>query len=79
MRALETGRYLLRATNTGISAIIDYRGNITARSAQDEEVVLTGIVSPREGATPYVRVGNAPVIVLCVLVLVIARVTSRNP
>ncbi|UCC55185.1 MAG: apolipoprotein N-acyltransferase [Gammaproteobacteria bacterium] len=78
MRARETGRPMLRATNTGISAIIDYRGNIMARSAQDEEVVLTGSVIPRAGATPYVRVGNMPVITLCVALLLMTWVTSRK-
>jgi apolipoprotein N-acyltransferase len=78
MRARETGRPMLRATNTGISAIIDSRGNITARSAQDEEVVLTGSVIPRAGATPYVRVGNALAIGVCIVLLLIARVVSRT-
>ena len=78
MRARETERPMLRATNTGISAIIDYRGNISARSAQDEEVVLTGSVTPRAGATPYVRVGNVPAIGLCVAFLLMAWVTSRK-
>jgi apolipoprotein N-acyltransferase len=79
LRARETGRPMLRATNTGISAIIDYRGNIVARSAQDAEVVLTGSVIPRAGATPYVRAGNVPVIALCVVLLLMAWVTSRKP
>jgi len=79
MRARETGRPMLRATNTGISAIIDYRGNIIALSAQDEEVVLTGGVTPRAGATPYVRAGNVPVIVICMALLLMAWVTSRKP
>jgi apolipoprotein N-acyltransferase len=79
MRTRETGRPMLRATNTGISAIIDYRGNIIARSAQDEEVVLTGSVTPRKGATPYVRAGNVPVIALCVALLLMAWVVARKP
>lgn len=54
MRALETGRYLLRATNTGISAIIGPRGEELARSAQFEQSVVTGDVRPMKGATPYV-------------------------
>lgn len=78
MRARETGRPMLRATNTGISAIIDYRGNIITRSAQDEEVVLTGSVTPRAGATPYVRTGNVPVIVICVTLLLLIRVMTRT-
>jgi apolipoprotein N-acyltransferase len=64
MRAKETGRPLLRATNTGISAIIDHRGRIMARSPQFEEAVVTGSVVPQQGATPYVRFGNLPVLLL---------------
>jgi apolipoprotein N-acyltransferase len=78
MRARETGRPMLRATNTGISAIVDYRGNIIKRSAQDEEVVLTGRVTPRAGATPYVRTGNVPVIVVCMALLLMTWITSRK-
>jgi len=65
LRAKETGRPMLRATNTGISAIIDYDGTVLARSAQFETAVVTGSIVPRQGATPYVRFGNAPVIILC--------------
>ncbi len=62
MRALETGRYLLRATNTGISAVIGPHGTILARSPQFEADALSARVVGREGATPYVRAGNVPVI-----------------
>lgn len=58
MRALETGRYLLRATNTGISAFIGPRGGLLARSPQFESDVLRGEVVPMEGMTPYARVGD---------------------
>ena len=46
MRALETGRYLLRATNTGISALIGPGGDILARSPAFEQHVLSGAVTP---------------------------------
>jgi apolipoprotein N-acyltransferase len=72
MRARETGRPMLRATNTGISALIDHRGRITAQSAQFEAAVVTGAVEPRQGATPYVRWGNVPVVVLCTGLLLVA-------
>ncbi|MFN2308814.1 MAG: apolipoprotein N-acyltransferase [Gammaproteobacteria bacterium] len=70
MRALETGRYLLRATNTGISAIIGPDGGVRVRSAQFETAVVRGEIEPRTGATPYVRWGDWPVIIaaLCVFV-----------
>lgn len=55
MRALEAGREMLRATNTGVTAIIDHRGEIVSRLPQFESAVLTGQVQPRSGVTPYVR------------------------
>ena len=58
MRALETGRYLLRSTNTGISALIDHKGRITGFSPPFEKHVLSGKVEPRQGATPFVVWGN---------------------
>lgn len=60
MRALETGRYLLRATNTGITAIIDERGRVTARAPAFQPTALTGTFAARSGATPYVRLGDWP-------------------
>ena len=78
MRSMETGRPMLRATNTGISAIIDYDGAILARSAQFETAVVTGSITPRQGATPYVRLGNAPVIGLCSIFLLLAWLARRR-
>ena len=78
LRAKETGRPMLRATNTGISAIIDYDGAILARSAQFEAAVVTGSVFPRQGATPYVRLGNYPVIILSSLILLTGWLGSRS-
>lgn len=72
MRALETGRYLLRATNSGISAIIDPDGNVTARAPQFAPTVLAGSITLHTGATPYVRAGDWPVIVLLVLAVIAA-------
>ncbi len=69
MRALEAGRYLLRATNTGISAIIDPRGKILARSPQFEAHALVAKATPYQGATPYARFGNYPIVILLILLL----------
>ena len=55
-RALETGRFLLRATNTGISAIIDERGRVIADVPTFVRGGATATVQPRRGATPFVRV-----------------------
>jgi apolipoprotein N-acyltransferase len=62
MRALETGRPLLRATTNGISALVDHHGRILASSKQFEAAIVDGTVQPMRGATPYVRWGNMPVL-----------------
>ncbi len=63
MRTVETGRMLIRATTNGISALVDHHGKVISRSPQFETFVLTGQVQPRSGATPYVRLGNHPVVI----------------
>ena len=69
MRALETGRMMLRATNTGVTSIIGRDGGIRQKLPQHEEGVLTGQVQGYSGSTPYVRWGNAVVIGLIVFML----------
>lgn len=64
MRALETGRDVMRVTTNGVSALIDYKGNIISRSPQFKAHVVTGLVQPRTGATPYVRWGNSVVLLI---------------
>jgi apolipoprotein N-acyltransferase len=76
MRALETSRYLMRATNTGISAIIDQRGRLRGASAQFEQAILTDEVIPLVGTTPFVRWGNAGVVLLA-SVLLLAGLLQR--
>lgn len=60
MRALEAGRPMLRAANTGISAIIGYTGRVRARTSQFVTARLVGRVTPRQGMTPYMRHGDTP-------------------
>lgn len=69
MRALEAGRPMLRAANDGISAIIDARGEVKATLPRFEPGVLTGVVQPRTGLTPYAVVGNLPIVGGSVFVL----------
>lgn len=77
-RALEAGRYMLRATNTGISAIIDPRGRVLSQSPQFEPYVLRGEVVPHTGATPFVRLGHGPVLGVCVFTVLAAVVMERR-
>lgn len=79
MRALEAGRPLLRATNTGISAVIDHRGHVVARGPQFEPAVVRGTVTPRAGLTPYARWGDLPALALAAVLLVLAFGTWRRP
>ena len=58
MRAAEAGRYLLRAANTGVTAVVDPRGHVLATVPQFEAGVLKHTVRGYTGATPYARVGN---------------------
>lgn len=58
-RAVEEGRYLLRAANSGISAVIDPRGRTLAELPLGARGVLTARVAPRSDLTPYARFGDA--------------------
>lgn len=76
MRALETGRYMLRATNTGITAIIDQRGRVLHKLEMFITAGLHGVAQGYAGATPYVRVGNAWVLGLAGLCLIIGGLSA---
>jgi apolipoprotein N-acyltransferase len=58
MRAIENGRYLARAANTGISGFVDPYGRVLARSDLFEEAVLVEDVRFVEAATLYARIGD---------------------
>ena len=73
MRALESGRMMLRATNTGVTSIIGADGRIQAMLPQHEEGVLSGMVQGYAGSTPYVWWGNNAILVLIGLMLVAVR------
>jgi len=71
-RALETGRMMLRATNTGVTAIIGADGRVQAQLPQHQVGVLTGVAQGYAGSTPFVRWGNAAVALLVSLLLLFA-------
>lgn len=81
MRAMESGRPLVRAANTGISAIIAADGSVRKRLPQYEIATLEATVQPRAGVTPYVYFGNGPLwalsIALCVLGVVGSYLNRR--
>lgn len=67
MRAIESGRMMLRATNTGVTSIIGADGNVLQQLPQHEEAVLHGMAQGYEGLTPYARWGNTAVLLLIIL------------
>ena len=69
MRALEEGRYMIRAANDGISAVIGPHGEVMARAPEFRPVVLVSQVIPLTGLTPYAHVGNWLVLSLATLAL----------
>lgn len=69
MRAIEAGRWLLRTTNTGITAIVDDRGRIRGQAPTDQVYVLQGRIQPLAGATPVTRWGSTPIVAWSLLVL----------
>jgi len=74
MRALETGRWMVRATNTGVTAAIDERGRIVARLPEFTRGTLYADVVPRTGRTPYAFYGNSvALLMLAVFGLFFAR------
>jgi len=77
-RALETGRPMLRATNTGLTAVIGPRGNVLAAAPEFEIATVTYAVQGYGGATPYVRWGNYAVLALCVALIAVAAWRARR-
>lgn len=80
MRALETERPMVRATNTGISVIFDAKGRELARAPQFEVAVVKAEVQPRRGMTLYALTGNWLTVSLMALLLGVAwRLGGRRP
>jgi apolipoprotein N-acyltransferase len=69
MRAIETGRFLLRATNTGMTGIVSPQGEIVSQAPLFQETALTGTITPMGGMTPYAKWGDKPVIGIMVILL----------
>lgn len=77
-RALETGRPVLRATNSGGADHIDHRGRIAGSLPAGQAGELSGHVQPTQGATPYARLGDLPILIFC-LALPLIAIGRRKP
>ena len=79
-RAIENRRFLVRATATGVSAVIDAHGRIAARSAGDGPEVVAAELRRSSAITPYQRVGDLGVALACLVTLGLAsRTRGGNP
>ena len=78
LRAVETGRFVAQAATTGFSVFIDPDGNVLERIAIGKSAVVLREVPLREGRTLYSRLGDLPVIILMLAVLVFIGVRSRD-
>lgn len=71
MRAKENGRYLLRSTQTGWTAIIDEQGQVLQKLPRFQHGALAGFYRSIKGLTPFSRWGNALVLAMIVLLGVV--------
>ena len=77
-RAVETARPMLRATNTGITSIIDHRGDEVARLPWFTRGVLEGQIAGRTGTTPYMRIGDTGALVASLAIAAGALLAARR-
>lgn len=78
LRSLETGRWFMRATNTGITAFIDDKGQVVSQAPQNTQAVLRGEVPMRTGQTPFMILGHYPIIILSVLMILLSFVAKKQ-
>jgi len=77
LRAIETGRMHLTATNTGITAAIDRDGRVLKQLAPFTEGRLEVMAQGYGGATPYVRLRDWPIVLLALGILAVAVIRVR--
>jgi apolipoprotein N-acyltransferase len=77
MRALEAGRWMIRATNNGVTALIDPHGQITEQIPQFTQGIMYGEVTPMQGLTPYLRWKSWPMLFVCLGLFGWALLASR--
>lgn len=78
MRSIETGRWFLRVTNTGLTAIINDKGKIVASIPEMTRTVLRGEVEARTGTTPFMQWGSYPIVGLCGMLLLFSWLGRKS-
>ena len=79
MRALETERYILRGTNNGITALVGPDGRVQKRAPRFAEAVLSGVLHPVSGSTPFMVLGSWPTLILALVLVVMFRERRSLP
>ncbi len=77
MRALELGKPLIRATNTGITVFVDHQGKILKQAPQFKESVLSHTLSSTVGKTPFTIWGNWVIYLLALTILIVTFIRQR--
>lgn len=77
-RAIETGRYLVRATNTGVSVVVGPHGRVLLRLPQFEVADGAHTVRLMQGTTAYVRTGDAPSLMLMLVLGLLSVLSARR-
>ena len=79
MRAIETGRMVAFASNSGITALIDAHGHIVSKATPYQVAVLSGKIQAMKGQTPWQRVGlDAFIVFLLVLLFIAAKIKDSD-
>ena len=73
IRARELGKPVVRATNDGLTAFINARGRIEKELPRFKKAILRHTVIPATTVTPYAQAGEAPVVVLLLIILTLTR------
>ena len=78
MRSLETQRYLIRGTNNGVSALVNDRGQIIAKTERSVMEGIAGEIELRQGLTPFMYWGSEPIVLLALMILLGLGVSRRR-
>jgi apolipoprotein N-acyltransferase len=68
MRAMENAKPMMRGTSNGVTALVDHRGEITAKIEQFSAGELSGTIAPRTGQTIFSQTGSWPTVILSLLI-----------
>ena len=77
MRAAEYGRWMIRSTNNGITALIDHNGFLVEELEPFEEGVMRGELRIMKGETPYYYYGYGPLVLLCLIFVFVLSMRHR--